>query len=246
MNSTDTSRPIAFARADTGEETARADLYGLLAVLYAAPPPAALLETLAGAAGTESIGVLGAAWQAVTDAARAALAEGAAAGEEKIREEYERLFIGVGKPEVLLYGSFYLSGFLMEKPLAALRTDLMRLGLERAENVVESEDHIASLCEVMRYLIAGDETADGTAADAANNAAGADADGARRDAPPLSDAARLARQKTFFATHLQPWAGDMCAVLMAHRHAVFYRPLAHLTQLFFEVEAEAFDIGVTA
>jgi TorA maturation chaperone TorD len=233
MNTRQAARPIAFAHADTGEETARADLYGLLAALYAAPPSAALLTTLATAPGGDGVGVLDAAWKEVTNAARAALADGAAAATERLRDEYERLFIGIGKPEVLLYGSFYLSGFLMEKPLAALRTDLMRLGLERADDVVESEDHIASLCEVMRYLIAADdETENGNATTA--------------DVPPLSDAARLARQKTFFATHLQPWTGDMCAALSSHRHAVFYRPLAHLTQVFFEVEAEAFDIGATA
>ena len=73
------------------------------------------------------------------------------------RDEYDALFGGVGKPEVYLFGSHYLSGFLNEKPLARLRTDLAALGLARDEAMPETEDHIAYLCEVMRYLIAGDD-----------------------------------------------------------------------------------------
>ena len=71
--------------------------------------------------------------------------------------EFDALFGGVGKPEVWAYGSHYLSGFLNDKPLAQLRTDLAQLGLTRDEALAETEDHIAYLCEVMRYLIAGDD-----------------------------------------------------------------------------------------
>ena len=76
-----------------------------------------------------------------------------------IAAEYDALFGGVGKPEVYLFGSHYLSGFLNEKPLARLRDDLAELGLARDEAMPETEDHIAYLCEVMRYLIAGDDVA---------------------------------------------------------------------------------------
>ena len=145
-----------------------------------------------------------------------------------MREEYEQLFIGIGKPEVLLYGSYYLSGFLMERPLAALRTDLAQLGLERADNIVESEDHIASLCEVMRYLIAADVDAD---------------DDAGSDAPPLSAQARLVAQKQFFSVHMQPWTSEMCDAVIAHRQSRFYRRVAELAQQFFAIEAQAFEIG---
>ena len=95
------------------------------------------------------------------------------------RAEYDALFGGVGKPEVYLFGSHYLSGFLNEKPLARLRDDLAALGLARDEAMPETEDHIAYLCEVMRYLIAGDDVA----------------------------VANLTRQREFFAAHLQPWVG---------------------------------------
>jgi TorA maturation chaperone TorD len=164
-----TTAPLKFETPDNGEETARADLYGLLSTLFYAPPSQALLDTI-GSANAQGDGVLEQAWADLVAACKGA-------GEEAVRDEYEQLFIGVGKPEVMLYGSWYLSGFLMEKPLAALRGDLNLLGLERPETVMESEDHIAALCEVMRYLIASDDIAQ----------------------------ANLATQKRFFAAHLQPW-----------------------------------------
>jgi TorA maturation chaperone TorD len=221
-----TAQPIRFATADQGEETARADLYGLLAVLFAAPASLALLESIAASPATGE-GVLAQAWRALADAALL-MRDDRRGGAEAVRDEYERLFIGIGKPEVMLYGSFYLSGFLMEKPLAALRTDLAHLGLERAEDVVDSEDHIASLCEVMRYLIAADGDDDGGDAHAG--------------ATPLDERTRLALQKTFFGVHMQPWVGEMCAALIRHPQSRFYRAVAELAQQFFEVEAQAFDM----
>ena len=142
-------QPMKVDTPDQGEEAGRAELYGLLATLFYAPPSQILLDTIA-ATQTQGDTVLGRAWAVLVDAC-------GHAREEPTREEYEHLFIGVGKPEVMLYGSYYLSGFLMEKPLAALRTDLAELGLERAESVPESEDHIATLCDAMRYLITSDE-----------------------------------------------------------------------------------------
>lgn len=220
-----TIEPIHFTSADDGEETARADLYGVLAGLFAAPPSTELLQAIATAPPATGNTVLEQSWRMLTAAAAAALANG---GAEAVREEYEALFIGIGKPEVLLYGSYYLAGFLMERPLAALRTDLAQLGLERADNVVESEDHIASLCEVMRFLIAGDTETD---ADAAG------------DAPPVSAKSRLTAQKRFFSVHMQSWTGEMCAAVIAHRQSRFYRRVAELARQFFEIEAQAFDIG---
>jgi TorA maturation chaperone TorD len=200
------TQPLKFETPDQGEETARADLYGLLATLFCAPPSQALLDTI-GSAQTQGEGVLELAWAELVAAARQAQAE-------TVREEYEQLFIGVGKPEVMLYGSYYLSGFLMEKPLAALRTDLAKLGLQRADSVVESEDHIAALCEVMRYLIASDDVTQGS----------------------------LAMQKKFFADHIQAWVNDLCIALAAHPHAKFYVPVAQVARSFFEVEMQAFDM----
>ncbi len=72
---------------------------------------------------------------------------------ESIDDEYHALFIGMGRGELVPYGSWYLTGFLMEKPLALLRDDLSALGFERHSDTHEPEDHIAALCEVMAMLI---------------------------------------------------------------------------------------------
>lgn len=191
------------------EETARAEVYGLLAALYYAPPTPALLAQLrvavteAPAAG----GFLEEPWRDLVAAARAR-------GDAQIASEYDALFGGVGKPEVYLFGSHYISGFLNEKPLAVLRGDLAVLGLARDEAVSETEDHFACVCEVMRYLIAGDDVA----------------------------VANLTQQRQFFTTHLQPWALAMCDNIAAHPRAVFYAALAAFTRAFLNVETQAFDM----
>jgi TorA maturation chaperone TorD len=206
MTMTATPEPLKFQTPDGGEEAARADLYGLLASLFYTPPTQALLDTIA-AAPVEGEGALQLAWAVLADACRNTC-------EEQVREEYESLFIGVGKPEVMLYGSYYLSGFLMEKPLAALRADLAVLGLEREENVPESEDHIATLCEVMRYLIASDDM----------------------------ELTNIAAQKKFFADHIQPWVKQLCEAAAGHPQAVFYRAVTMFAGQFFDVEMQAFDM----
>ena len=134
--------------------------------------------------------------------------------DEAVAREYEALFGGVGKPEVYLFGSHYLSGFLNEKPLARLRTDLAALGLARDEAMPETEDHIAYLCEVMRYLIAGDERG----------------------------GCNLTHQSEFFATHVQPWVNSLCDALAAHPKARFYAGLAGFTRAFVSVEVQGFDM----
>jgi TorA maturation chaperone TorD len=134
--------------------------------------------------------------------------------DDSLAEEYNALFGGVGKPEVYLYGSHYLSGFLNEKPLARLRTELNSLGLGRDEAMSDTEDHMAYLCEVMRYLIAGDDVA----------------------------VANLARQQSFFAAHLQPWVGQLCDAIQQHPKARFYAAVAELTRAFASVEAQGFDM----
>ncbi len=191
------------------EETARAEVYGLLSALYYAPLSAELHENIKVAV-TESPApgaVLEGSWAELVAAAREqTLAD--------IVQEYDALFGGVGKPEVYLFGSHYLSGFLNEKPLAALRTDIAALGLARDEAMPETEDHVAYLCEVMRYLIAGDDV----------------------------EVANLTRQREFFARHLQPWVPMMCEAVMQHPKARFSRALAAFTQAFINVESQGFDM----
>ncbi|MFT5644397.1 MAG: TorA maturation chaperone TorD [Janthinobacterium sp.] len=202
-----TAQPMTFESQDQGEETARADLYGVLASLFSSPPSQEMLDNIA-ASDASGDAVLEMAWIDLVDACKDA-------DQEAVREEYEHLFIGVGKPEVMLYGSYYLAGFLMEKPLAQLRTDLALLGIERAQAVVESEDHIGTLCEVMRYLIASDDIVH----------------------------VNLATQRQFFGDHMQQWILRACDAIDAHPDAVFYRHLSHLAREFFEVEMLAFDMA---
>ena len=191
------------------EETARAEVYGLLAQLYYAPPSSELLSALRVAV-TETPaagGFLEEPWRELVGAARSG-------SDQAIADEYQALFGGVGKPEIYLFGSHYMSGFLNEKPLARLRTELAELGLDRDEAMPETEDHIAYLCEVMRYLIAGDDVA----------------------------VANLTRQRAFYAAHVQPWIMPMCDAVAAHPRARFYASLAGFTRAFASVEAQGFDM----
>ena len=191
------------------EETARAEVYGLLAALFYAPPSAELYSKLrvavteAPAAGA----LLEAPWRELVGIARACSLADAGL-------EYSALFGGVGKPDIYLFGSHYLSGFLNEKPLAALRGDLAALGLARDEAMLDTEDHAAYACEVMRYLIAGDDV----------------------------EVANLTRQREFFTRHVQPWFPRMCEAVAQHPKARLYRTLATFTQAFISIESQGFDM----
>jgi TorA maturation chaperone TorD len=192
------------------EETARAEIYGLLAQIYYAPPSPELLAALRVAV-TEAPAqgaFLEEPWREVIAAARSR-------DDAAIRDEYDALFGGVGKPEVYLFGSHYLSGYLNEKPLARLRDTLAGLGLTRDEATMpETEDHVAYVCEVMRYLIAGDDVA----------------------------VANLTKQREFFSAYLLPWANELCDAIAAHPKARFYRAVAEFTRAFVSVEAQGFDM----
>lgn len=201
-------QPIPVSSA-LDEETARAEVYGLLAQLFYAPPAPQLLEALRVAV-TEAPaggGFLEEPWRQLVGAAREI-------GDDAAADEYDTLFGGVGKPEVYLFASHYLSGFLNDRPLARLRSDLAALGLDRDEAMAETEDHLAYLCEVMRYLIAGDDAA-------------------------LSN---LSRQREFFTLHLQPWVSELCDAIAAHPKARFYAALSGFTRAFIGVETQAFDM----
>jgi TorA maturation chaperone TorD len=145
--------PLQFVPTLPPEEAARANFYGLIARLFSAPPDAALLRALADADELDAEeGGIALAWR---DLARAA----ADADPDAVREEYETAFIGVGKAPITLYASAYSVRFTNEAPLARLREELSQLGIARRSETSEPEDHVAALCEVMRYLIA-EEKAD--------------------------------------------------------------------------------------
>jgi len=190
------------------EDRARAEHYAVLSGLFAAAPSADFLHKLpviaAGWAGGDS--PLGLAWQALADAARGIDAE-------QLEDEYTRLFLTIGRPEVMLFGSYYMAGFLMEEPVVELRADLAELGLGRRMGVTESEDHIAALSDVMRHLIVTGP-----------------------------DAAGLARQKAFFEGHLAPWVDALADALEHAPESRFYSRTAALVRAFFDIERLAFDM----
>jgi TorA maturation chaperone TorD len=186
-------------------DAARAQEYALLAVLLGRAPNAALLKRIARLRGDET--PLG--------RAHAALAEAASqANAEAIEREFFNLFIGVGRGEILPYGSYYLTGFLNERPLTRLREDLRTLGIERAEGQSEPEDHAAILCDIMASLA-----------------------GARFSAP-------AGAQKKIFEKHLAPWIGRLFADLEQAETADFYRHVGTVGRIFLEVEVEAFALPV--
>ncbi|MEO5695789.1 MAG: molecular chaperone TorD family protein [Burkholderiaceae bacterium] len=205
----DAGETLRFAPSDDREELARAEVYGLLASLFYAPPSQDLFEQLRVAV-TEAPapgGFLEASWTEVVAVSRRLTPQ-------TVVDEYAGLFGGVGKPEIFLYGSWFIAGYLNEKPLVELRQDLEALGLERPVDVLETEDHIASLCEVMRFLIAGDDLG----------------------------VSNLAAQKRFFDAHLRAWVERLCDAIAAHPRADFYRVLAIFARDFFAVEAQGFDL----
>ena len=129
-----------------------------------------------------------------------------------IEREYHNLFIGVGRGELLPYASFYMTGFLNEKPLANLRDDMKKIGISRSANNSDPEDHIASLCEMMSGIITN----------------------------RFYTALSFKQQNDFFATHLGPWAKHFFDDLTAAEYSVFYAPVGSLGKAFMEIETEAF------
>lgn len=187
----------------TDEEILRARFWGLLAALLAAPPSRDLLDTLAAMPGDDT--AIGRALAELAAAARSTTPETA-------EDEFTTLFVGLSRGELVPFGSYYLTGFLHEKPLARLRADLAELGIEIADGISEPEDHIAILAETMQALIAGH----------------------------LGSPLPLAEQKHFFAAHIETWAGRFFTDLENCPAARVYRPVGTLGRLFLEVEAQAF------
>ncbi len=185
------------------EDRLRADFYDFLGALLAGPPDRALLDRTAALKGDDT--ALG---QAIGTLARIA----AKTNPAQVEREFTELFIGVGRGELLPYASYYLTGFLNERPLAALRGEMAALGITRAPNVFEPEDNIASLFEMMAGMITG------------------------RFGAPVP----LARQAAFFNTHVGSWAGHFMADLEQARSAVFYAPVGTAGRIFVDIEREAF------
>ena len=184
-------------------DRARALVYRLLGHALAGPPSPELLGRLMRLDGGEA--PIGAAMRELASRA-------AGCGAEEVLREYDALFIGLARGELVPYASFYLTGFLHERPLARLRGDLARLGLQRAAGRPEPEDHIATVCEVMADLI---------------------------ERPALSREG-VVSEAEFFARHVEPWAGRFFADLERAAHARLYEPLGTIGRLMIELDRQGF------
>ena len=189
----------------TEEDQLRADLYDFLSALLAQPANKALLDKTAKLSGDE------------TDLGRAigTLAKLAVQSSVKsVEREFNALFIGLGRGELLPYGSYYMTGFLNEKPLALLRDDMAKNSIVRAENIYEPEDNIASVLEMMSGLIMG----------------------------RFGEVVSLSQQKTFFNRHIAPWAGHFFTDLEGAEGSLFFAPIGAIGRHFMAIEKEAFRI----
>jgi TorA maturation chaperone TorD len=185
-------------------DAARAQEYALLATLLAAAPSSVLLDQIAQLRGDAT--TLGRAHAALADAAAIAVPA-------DIEREYFDLFVGLGRGELLPYASYYLTGFLNERPLSRLRDDLARLGIERVADNFEPEDHAATLCEIMARLAAGHFSA----------------------SPEV--------QRIFFEKHVARWMGRLFADTEKAESAKFYRSVGLVGRVFLEIESEAFSFA---
>ena len=187
------------------EDQLRADTYRLLGRLLGTPPDDATLTLLATAPTSEDENLLAVAWRLLSTTAARTRAD-------QVVTEYDALFIGLGRGELVPYASWYLTGYLMEKPLAKLRSDLAALGFERQDEVVEPEDHAAALCETMALLAE---------------------DGGLES---------LQTQAEFFAAHIGPWMARFFRELQEAPSAGFYRAVGQLGEQFIETDQRYLDM----
>ncbi|MDQ6621572.1 MAG: molecular chaperone TorD family protein [Pseudomonadota bacterium] len=201
------------------EDQARANFYALLSRLYAGAPDGPLLKALAGASALATSTVLddqdalaatvGTAW----DRLRAA---SSVMDPDAALQEYTDLFIGVGRSEVNLHASHWITGFMMDKPLVEVRSTLSKLGLGRRADAINVEDHLAAIFETMRILVAGF---------------------AGRPPAPADD------QQQFFDRHIAPWIERCCSAITSNSVANYYARVAEFTQSFVALERESFAMA---
>lgn len=206
MNTVPTASAVSFV---DEHDQLRAQQWGFLAQVLAAAPDQQTIDALGQLTGDGT--ALGSAYDVL---ARAALD----ASERDVRQEFFELFVGVGRGELLPYASFYITGFLNERPLADLRRDLAAMGVERAKGRHEPEDHIASLAEVMAGLADGSFDASALGCGAAGEAG-------------------------FFARHIEPWVTQFFDDLAVAPSARFYRPIAEIGRIFTDIEMRAFELA---
>jgi TorA maturation chaperone TorD len=204
--------PTAVGDVGMPEELARADLYGLIARLFHQAPDQELLNQISASIpdGQESqadAAPLSLFWNSLVELTKNNPAKA-------WQEEFDLNFISVGRPNIILNGSFYMAGHLNEKPLVDIRRALETFGLEPAEEITETEDHISALCEVMRYLIAGDNV----------------------------EISNLTNQRVFFNAHIRPWYDELCDAIEVVPEMRLYHSVASLTREFLAIESQSIDM----
>jgi len=204
--------PTAVGDVGMPEELARADLYGLIARLFHQAPDQELLNQISASIPDRQESQADAAplslfWNSLVELTKNNPAKA-------WQEEFDLNFISVGRPNIILNGSFYMAGHLNEKPLVDIRRALETFGLEPAEEITETEDHISALCEVMRYLIAGDDV----------------------------EISNLTNQRVFFNAHIRPWYDELCDAIEAVPEMRLYHSVASLTREFLAIESQSIDM----
>lgn len=190
----------------SSEDVLRANLYRMLAHVLRAPPQRTDLDLFASMGGDAT---------PLGQAARGLAHLAARTSPETADREYHALFIGIDGGEVLPYGSHYRASLAQTEPLARLKGDMARLGIVRAPEIHEAEDHIAALCEMMAGLILGH----------------------------FSEPGSVEEQRAFFQSHIGPWAGRFFADLQGARASIFYAAVGRMGAVFMEIEESAFDMA---
>ena len=190
------------------EDQLRADMYSFLASLLRIEPNAQLVSQLTNLESDDS--PIGKSIKTLSKLA-------SSLDLPTIRDEYVRIFVGVGRGEILPFASYYLTGFLKDKPLAKLRNDMKEIGIELADNVKEPEDHIASLFDMMAGLILG----------------------------KFNKKFSIGEQRDFFNKHLGPWVDLLMRDIESSKIAVFYSPIGTIGREFMEIERSSFSMDVT-
>jgi TorA maturation chaperone TorD len=211
---TEAATPAVAVRSPiAAEDQARANFYALLGRLYASAPDAALLRAIA-TADELPVAMVEGTGRAFAEAWRTLIAASLAMDADAATQEYIDLFVGVGKSEVGLHASGYLS-HAGGSVLAELRAEHARLGLGRQAGVSTYEDHLAAICETMRALIGG---------------------------APGVEPSPFAEQRKFFITYVSEWVPVCCAAVIQSPIANYYRRVAEFTQFFVAIERDSFAI----
>jgi TorA maturation chaperone TorD len=190
------------------EDQLRADMYSFLASLLRAEPSADLVKQLI---------LLKSDNTPIGNAIKVLAKLASSLDLHEIRDEYVKIFIGVGRGEILPFASYYLTGFLKDKPLAKLRNDMKEIGIEMSADIKEPEDHIASLFDIMSGVILG----------------------------KFERKFSITEQRDFFNKHLAPWVELLMRDIEASKIAVFYAPVGTLGREFIEIERSSFKMDVT-